>query len=85
MSSYTTLYRAVASLFFGGGALMFAGLAVWFVYETVAVWTRIVPTISEVAAFELLKHPIWWITAACMVCFALGALVTHFSHWTPIP
>ena len=85
MTHYTVVYRALASLFFGGGALIFAGLSVWFLYETAAIWTRIVPTISLVTSYELLKHPIWWIIGACMICFALGALVTHFSHWTPIP
>lgn len=78
-------FRLMASLFFGGGALMFFGLGVWFVYETLAIWTRETPTISNITSFELLKHPTWWAVALGLIMFALGALVTHFTHWTPVP
>ena len=77
------VYRAIASLFFGGLGFMFFGLAIFMVYETIAIWTRIVPTISLVTSYEFLRHPAWWVTIACLIAFALGALVTHFTHWTP--
>jgi hypothetical protein len=79
----TPLFRIVGSIFFAGAALVFLGGFWLMVYETIAIFTRQVPTISLVASFEFLKHPVWWVTLACMVAFAFGALVTHFTHWTP--
>lgn len=79
----TPFFRFFGSLFFAGAALVFLGGFVLMVYETTALWTRQVPTISLVTSFEFLKHPVWWVTLACMVAFAFGALVTHFTHWTP--
>jgi len=76
-------WRLYASMFWFALALVFQGLAVGLVYEGIAIYTRQVPTISFVTAFELLKHPVWWVTIACLISFALGALITHFSHWTP--
>ena len=78
------IFRAFASLFFLGLSFLFGGVAVLMVFEVAAVWTRIVPTISAITSYELLKHPIWWIVVACGLSFAFGALVTHFSHWTPV-
>jgi polyferredoxin len=79
------IFRTVAGLLFGGLGFLFLGLTLLMIYESIAVWTRLVPTISEVTSFELLKHPIWWIIIACGLSFVFGALVTHFSHWTPVP
>ena len=76
-------WRFFASLFWIALALIFQGLAIFFIYEAVAIFTRVVPTISFVSSYEFLKHPVWWVTLACMIAFALGALVTHFTHWTP--
>lgn len=79
----TPAFRLIGSIFFAGAAVGFFGASMVMVYETIAIWTRQVPTISLITSFELLKHPVWWITLACMMAFAFGALVTHFSHWTP--
>ena len=75
--------RFFAGLFFVGLGLTFTGLAVLMAYETIALWTKAVPTISFVTSYEFLRHPVWWVTLACMLSFALGALITHFTHWTP--
>jgi hypothetical protein len=83
VDTHVFVVRLVGSLFFSGLGLGFLGLSVLMVYEVIAIWTRIVPTISLVTSYELLKHPVWWIVLACMLAFAFGALVTHFSHWTP--
>jgi hypothetical protein len=83
VDTHVFVVRLVGSLFFGGLGLGFLGLSVLMAYEVIAIWTRIVPTISLVTSYELLKHPVWWIVLACMLAFAFGALVTHFSHWTP--
>jgi len=79
----TPFFRVAGSLFFAGVSIVFFGLAVLMIYEVTAIWTRQVPTISLITAFEFLKHPVWWVVAACMLSFAFGALVTHFTHWTP--
>lgn len=76
-------WRVFASLFWVALALIFQGLAVFMSYEAVAIFTRKVPTISFVTSYEFLRHPVWWVTIACLVAFGLGALVTHFTHWTP--
>jgi polyferredoxin len=78
------IFRAVASLFFLGLSTLFGGVAILMAYEAIAVWTRVSPTISAITSEELLKHPIWWIVIACGLSFAFGALVTHFTHWTPV-
>lgn len=83
MTKVSFAFRAIGSLFFGGLGVVFAGLAILMFYEVVAIWTRIVPTISLVTSYEFLRHPVWWVTLACMIAFAFGALVTHFTHWTP--
>lgn len=77
--------RLLGSLFFGSLAVVFLGLAGWMTYEAVAIWSRLQPTISAITAGELVRHPIWWILLACFLSAAFGALVTHFSHWTPVP
>jgi hypothetical protein len=79
----TPFFRVAGSLFFAGMAIIFFGLGVLMVYEVTAIYTRQVPTISLITAFEFLKHPVWWVVAFGVVMFALGALVTHFTHWTP--
>lgn len=76
-------FRVLAATFFVGLGLTFTGLAVLMYYEAVAIVTRAAPTISFVGSYEFLKHPVWWVTLACLVSFAFGALVTHFTHWTP--
>ena len=81
--TWSPLVRAVFSMFFSGLGFVFLGLAVLMAYEAVAVFTRQEPTISLVTSFEFLRHPSWWVTLACLVAFAFGALVTHFTHWTP--
>ena len=76
-------FRILAGAFFAGLGLVFQGLVVLMVYEAAAIVTKAAPTISFVGSYEFLKHPVWWVTLACMVAFAFGALVTHFTHWTP--
>lgn len=76
-------FRALAALFFVGLGLVFQGLVVLMAYEAAALLTKAAPTISFVGSYEFLRHPVWWVTLACMVAFAFGALVTHFTHWTP--
>lgn len=81
--SVSLTFRILASLFFGGLTLVAAGLTAWGIYETTAIWTRIVPTISLVTSFEYLRHPHWFVTLVFIVGVALGSLITHFTHWTP--
>ena len=82
-STWPPLVRLVFALFFAGLGLVFQGLAALMYYEAIAVFTRVEPTISLVTSFEFLRHPVWWVTLVCMIAFAFGALVTHFTHWTP--
>lgn len=81
--TWSPLVRAVFSMFFSGLGLVFLGLSVLMAYEAVAVFTRQEPTISLITSYEFLKNPVWWVTILAMLMFALGALVTHFTHWTP--
>lgn len=76
-------FRILAGAFFAGLGIIFVGLAIEMFYEATSIVTKAAPTISFVGSYEFLKHPVWWVTLACMVFFALGALVTHFTHWTP--
>lgn len=83
LNGITLPFRILAGAFFAGLGLVFAGLMVEMFYESAAIITRAAPTISFVGSYEFLKHPVWWVTLACMVAFAFGALVTHLTHWTP--
>jgi hypothetical protein len=73
----------LAALLFAALALGFAGVAGLMVYEALSLLTRKVPTISRIATVAYLEHPKWFVSIACGVSFTLGALVTHFTHWTP--
>jgi len=83
LNGVTLAFRVLAAMFFVGLGLVFQGLVVLMGYEAVALVTKAAPTISFVGSYEFLRHPVWWVTLACMVAFAFGALVTHFTHWTP--
>lgn len=83
LNGITLPFRLLAGTFFTGLGLTFSGLAVLMYYEALSIITKAAPTISFVGSYEFLRHPVWWVTLACLVCFALGALVTHFTHWTP--
>lgn len=83
LNGVTLAFRVLAAMFFVGLAITFQGLVVLMAYEAIALLTRAAPTISFVGSYEFLRHPAWWVTIACAVAFALGALVTHFTHWTP--
>lgn len=76
-------FRIIGSLLFGGLTMAFQGLTLVFAYETISIFTRKVPTISLVTAFEFLHHPTWGVTIFVLLGFTFGALVTHFTHWTP--
>ena len=74
--------QLAAAFFIALGAISL-GLGGWAFYEAYALATGRARTISQITAFAYLKHPAWWVTIACLFSFAGGALVTHFTHWTP--
>ena len=76
-------FRLMAAVFFVGLGIVFQGLAVLMYYEALALITKATPTISFIGSYEFLKYPQWWVPIVCGIFFALGALVTHFTHWTP--
>lgn len=76
-------FRVVAGLLFFGFAVMCFGLGLTMLYEAYAVATERVATISGITAEALVAHPHWWVTIVFVLGVVIGALVTHFSHWTP--
>ena len=76
-------FRLVATLFFAGLTFGALGLTLLGTYETIAVWTRQEPTISLVTSYAFLQHPVWGYVVVGLLMFAIGALVTHLTHWTP--
>ena len=68
---------------FLGAALMALGLVFDLVYEGLALITRKVPTISAITTNQLLTHPRMGRVLYFISGVVLGALATHFAHWTP--
>jgi hypothetical protein len=71
-------------------ALVAAGGTVAFTYEAYAIQTRLVPTISRVAAIAFQEHPRIWFAIYFPLLFLAGALALHFSRlmsihwWVPV-
>lgn len=75
--------RVLFGLIFASAGTILLGFAMAMYYEGFAFFTRKVPTISAITAEQLLAHPHWFVTGVFMAGILLGALVTHFTHWTP--
>lgn len=74
--------RILGSLIFCAGAIICLGFAVALFYETLAVATGRIPTISDIVAGTVLDHPVWayvWVAAAF---FGFGLLLDHFTGWS---
>jgi hypothetical protein len=70
-----------------GFAVVVLGGAAMLGYETFAYGTRLDPTISGIAAFEFVRHPILWLSVLAATMGVIGVLSHHFTfaghrtHW----
>ena len=81
-----TLTRFAAGLpflviFFAGALVMTLGG-----WESIAIWTRAVPTISHTTAahWSSLGAP-WKVVVLLVAGVVLGALLVHFTGWRALP
>lgn len=70
-------------LLFAALALIVFGFGVALSYESLSFFTRREPTISAIVAGQLAIHPHWGRMGYLLAGVVIGALATHFSHWTP--
>ena len=74
--------RVLGSIIFAAAALILLGGAVAMFYETVAVATGRIPTISDIVAGTVLDHPVWAYVWVAATFFLIGLLLDHFTGWS---
>lgn len=77
------LTRVLGGGFFGACAVLCFGLGFLLAYETIAIVTGAVPTISVITGGWASNHPVWTGVICLAIGFVVGALVTHLTGWKP--
>lgn len=77
------LVRVLGGAFFGACALGCLCLFVFLAYETIAVTTGVVPTISVIVGGWASDHPVWTPVVTFVVGGIVFALIVHFTGWKP--
>lgn len=69
------------SIFFAALGLLLQALAIGCAYESYAVGTKKVATISRITAYQFVTHPATYMSGVFIAGVILGALITHFTNW----
>ncbi len=77
--------RVFSGLLFVGVGLILAGFAVAMFFEAFAILTGREPTLSALSASAIAQHPHLALLFTLLVGILIGALVTHFTNWKPLP
>ena len=75
--------RLIGGAIFTAGGLITLGFTVALFYEAVAYAFRKVPTISDIVARQYVGHTHWFVVGVLMFGVLSGALITHFTRWSP--
>lgn len=77
------LVRVIGGGFFGACCVGALAVCLFCAYESIALTTGMVPTISVIVGGWASEHPVWTPVITLVVGIVVGILICHFTGWRP--